>query len=68
MVIRRSKLRKQVDKKTKGPRKFNMKMQKKLVVLFIIVLLAFVGLTLRLIWITRENGEQYNKQILSQQK
>lgn len=43
-------------------------MQKKLVVLFMIVLLAFVGLTYRLFTISRDNGERYKKQILSQQK
>lgn len=43
-------------------------MQKKLVVLFILVLLAFVGLSYRLFTITRDNGEQYKKQVLSQQK
>lgn len=43
-------------------------MQKKLVVLFILVLLAFVGLSYRLFAITRDNGEQYKKQVLSQQK
>lgn len=48
--------------------KFTIKMQKKLVVLFILVLLAFVGLSYRLFTITRDNGEQYKKQVLSQQK
>lgn len=43
-------------------------MQKKLVVLFILVLLAFVGLSYRLFAITRDNGGQYKKQVLSQQK
>ncbi len=47
--------------------KFTTKMQKKLVVLFTIVLLAFVGLTARLILINKESGEQYKKQVLSQQ-
>lgn len=42
-------------------------MQKKLVVLFILILLAFVGLTYRLWMITRDNGERYKKQVLSQQ-
>lgn len=48
--------------------KFTVKMQKKLVVLFFIVLLAFVGLSYRLITITRDNGERYKKQVLSQQR
>ena len=48
-------------------RQFTGKMQKKLVVLFLIVLLAFMGLSARLIYINNTNGEQYKKQILSQQ-
>ena len=47
-------------------RKFSIKMQKKLVVLFFFVLLAFAGLCVRLYWISGENGEQYKKQVLAQ--
>ncbi len=47
-------------------RKFTMGMKKKLVVLFVLVLLAFVGLGVRLILITKNNGEEYEKQVLSQ--
>lgn len=49
-------------------KKFTIRMQKKLVVLFIFVLLAFAGLSVRLVWINRENGTQYQKQVLSQQR
>ncbi len=48
--------------------KFTTKMQKKLVVLFLFVLSAFVGLSVRLILINRDNGEQYKRQVLSQQR
>jgi len=48
--------------------RFTTKMQKKLAVLFMIVLLAFAGLSVRLIGITKDNGEQYKKQVLSQQQ
>lgn len=54
--------------KRKNQNKFTIKMQKKLVVLFFLILLAFVGLSYRLITITRDNGEQYKKQVLSQQR
>lgn len=50
------------------PNKFTAKMQKKLVVLFLMVLLAFVGLSARLIMINKESGEKYKKQVLSQQR
>lgn len=46
----------------------NKDMQEKLVILFIIVLLAFVGLSIRLVTITKDNGEKYKKQVLSQQR
>lgn len=51
----------------KKVKKFSIKMQKKLVVLFFVILLAFVVLSIRLIFINKENGENYKKQILSQQ-
>lgn len=56
--------RRENEGKTK---KFSLKMQKKLVVLFMVILLAFVALSVRLILINKENGENYKKQILSQQ-
>lgn len=48
--------------------RFSIKMQKKLVVLYALVLLAFAGLSVRLIWITREDGTKYQKQVLAQQR
>ena len=45
-----------------------MNMQKKLVVLFIIILLAFLGLAARLVYITEAKGDEYTKNVLSQQK
>ena len=48
--------------------KFTIGMKKKLVVLFVLVLLAFVGLGVRLILITKNNGEEYERQVLSQQQ
>ncbi|MCR4658028.1 MAG: penicillin-binding protein 2 [Lachnospiraceae bacterium] len=47
--------------------KFTDKMQKKLAVSFIVILLAFIGLSTRLYAINRDNGETYKKQVLSQQ-
>ena len=49
-------------------RKFSLKMQKKLAVLFILILVAFLSLTVRLFAINRDNGEKYKKQVLSQQE
>lgn len=52
----------------RGRARFNMNMQKKLVVLFIIILLAFLGLAGRLVYITESKGKEYTKNVLSQQK
>ena len=49
-------------------KKFTIRMQKKLVVLFGILLLAFAGLSIQLIRISSENEESYKKQILEQQE
>ena len=49
-------------------KKFSIKMQKKLVVLYLLLLLFFIGLAVRLVWITRENETVYQKQVLSQQR
>ncbi|MBQ0028462.1 MAG: cell division protein FtsI [Lachnospiraceae bacterium] len=43
-------------------------MQEKLVVLYVLVLLAFAGLVLRLFFVTKYSGETYKKQVLSQQQ
>ena len=48
--------------------RFNMNMQKKLVVLFMLMLLAFLGLAGRLVFITESKGKEYTKNVLSQQK
>lgn len=48
-------------------KKFTSKMQKKLVVLFLFVLLAFAGLSVRLFYLVKENETSYQKQVLSQQ-
>lgn len=46
--------------------KFTIKMQKKLIILFVFFLIAFAVLSVRMYLINREKGEQYKKQVLSQ--
>ena len=46
--------------------KFKFWMQRKLMVLFLCVLVAFIGLSVRLILINRDKGNDYKKQVLSQ--
>lgn len=48
--------------------KFTVRMQKKLAWLFILVLLAFVGLSIRLFVINKEDSQEYKKKVLSQQE
>ena len=68
--IRRMENRRSGSRKRKGGNKnrFSSKMQEKLVVLFILILLAFVGLSFRLVMITTKDGTRYTKQVLSQQE
>lgn len=47
---------------------FSPKMKKKLRVLFLIILVAFLALGIRLLFITKNNGEEYARQVLSQQE
>lgn len=58
----------QMKNKQNAKARFNMNMQKKLVVLFMLILLAFLGLAGRLVYITESKGEEYTKNVLSQQK
>lgn len=54
-------------RRKKGSR-FTIKMQKKLLVMFLVILVSFIGLSYRLFAITRDRGEKYKKQVLSQQR
>ena len=49
-------------------RKFPKKMQKKLVMLFMAIILVFVCLVGRITYINAENGEKYTKTVLDQQQ
>lgn len=52
----------------KEAKKFNRKMQMKLAVLFIVIMLALIGLCARLTYINVESGDKYTKQVLQQQQ
>lgn len=49
-------------------KKFPLRMKKKLVMLFITIILAFVGLIGRATYINAKNGEKYTKIVLDQQQ
>lgn len=48
-------------------KKFTSKMQKKLLVLFLLILVAFAVLSVNLLYLVKENETTYQKQVLSQQ-
>lgn len=48
--------------------KFLIRMQKKLLWLFALILIAFGVLSIRLFQVVKDNGTQYQKQVLSQQR
>lgn len=48
-------------------RKITLSMKRKLSFLFALVLLAFAGFIIRIVQINRDNGDQYKRQVLSQQ-
>lgn len=54
--------------KEQKPKKFSVKMQKKLLCLYALIILAFILLSVRLTWIVKADGAAYEKQVLSQQK
>ena len=56
------------DGEGKNTQDFAVYMRKKLVVLFLLVLLAFAGLGARLYLIVRNNADTYKRQVLSQQQ
>lgn len=58
----------QRTRKSRIKNRFSSKMQKKLVVLSGIVLLAFVGLVARLIYINYQDGDAYKKIVLDQKQ
>ena len=50
------------------PKKFPVRMKKKLVIVFMIIILAFISLAGRAFYISAANGEEYKKIVLEQQQ
>ena len=57
-------------KRSKGimKKKFPLRMQRKLVTLFITIVLAFIALIIRIIYINAFDGDRYTKKVLEQQQ
>ena len=49
-------------------KKFPLRMQKKLVILFMTIILAFIVLIIRIVYINAFNGDKYTKKVLEQQQ
>ncbi|MGN0334067.1 MAG: peptidoglycan D,D-transpeptidase FtsI family protein [Lachnospiraceae bacterium] len=49
-------------------RRINNRMKRKLALMFAVVVLALVGLSVRLVYINKTNGEKYTKKVLAQQE
>lgn len=55
-------------RKKRKPKKFPKRMQKKLIVVFLLITIALVGLIGRLMYIEYTSGDKYEKIVLSQQE
>lgn len=53
--------------KNKKLKRFTHKMQAKLLLVFCVIIMAMVGLIVRLVFLNRTDGERYAKKVLSQQ-
>ena len=52
---------------TQEKKRFQPFMQVKMLYVFFLIMIVFIVLVVRLIWISKEDGERYNKEILQQQ-
>ena len=56
------------SKEYKKKRKINHRMKQKLALIFAVIVLALVGLSVRIVYINETNGEKYTKKVLQQQE
>lgn len=56
------------SKEFKKQKKINNRMKRKLALMFIVIVLALVGLSVRIVYINETNGEKYTKKVLQQQE
>ena len=56
------------NKEYKKKRKINNRLKQKLALIFAVIVLALVGLSVRIVYINETNGEKYTKKILQQQE
>lgn len=56
------------SKEYKKRQKINNRMKQKLALMFIVIVLALVGLSIRIVYINKTNGDKYTKKVLQQQE
>lgn len=56
------------SKEYKKRRKINNRMRQKLALIFGLIVLALVGLSIRIVYINKTNGDKYTKKVLQQQE
>lgn len=56
------------SKEFKKQRRITNRMKKKLALMFGVIVLALIGLTIRIVYINETNGEKYTKKVLQQQE
>ena len=56
------------SKEYKKQRKINIRLKQKLAFIFFVIVLALVGLSVRIVYINETNGEKYTKKVLQQQE
>ncbi len=59
--------RERLKKERRKQRKLTQKMQGKLVLMFVVIVLALIALSVRIVYINKSSGEKYTKKVLSQQ-
>lgn len=56
------------SKDYKKRQKINNRMKQKLALMFVVIVLALVGLSIRIVYINKTNGDKYTKKVLQQQE
>ena len=56
------------NKEYKKQRKINIRLKQKLALIFSVIVLALVGLSVRIVYINETNGDKYTKKVLQQQE
>ena len=56
------------SKEYKKQKRISNRMKRKLALMFVVIVLALVGLSVRIVYINETNGDKYTKKVLLHQK